>query len=74
MARSRRRRWTPKSRRVDDPLTGKRLKAKPTHFAVIARLDRAIQYSLAGGYWIASKSDVSDFDNLMPKSGNDKST
>src|SRR5258708_33519801 len=21
------------------------------------------------GYWIASKSDVSDFDNLMPKSG-----
>src|SRR5260370_28267790 len=22
-----------------------------------------------GGYWIASKSDVSDFDNLMPKSG-----
>jgi hypothetical protein len=25
--------------------------------------------SSPGGYWIASKSDVSDFDNLMPKSG-----
>src|SRR5258708_40336120 len=33
-----------------------------------AKSDRLLVTTVRG-YWIASKSDVSDFDNLMPKSG-----